>query len=271
MAEHFSFDRIQMRRMVKQLIREELEPREDIGRRPGNHYHAIDHVVGTAYSTIAARSGGTPGTGQVQAKKFVTGTAADYANTAGNLVDVLNFGAAITSGSYVVCHRHRESGKWIVEVPQGGSNSSTSAGIALWSAHMTTDQTSIGTIEFNTELFTRGGIWSFNTGTYTLTVNATGYVQFTVKLPHTNAYNGGNYALLVKNGSEVDYAGGMFVGQSASLGANLVSTLTITTIQAVSSGDAFLWKCTGSAGLTIFGDVGFYPPPAAHWDALWLG
>lgn len=105
----------QLRRFVKQLIRDELEPRQDLQQRGWRHIHEVDHLAGTAYSTITAMSGGTPGTGQVQAKKFTSGTAADYAEPTAMLVDVLNFGPSIATGQYVVCHRHRESGKWAID------------------------------------------------------------------------------------------------------------------------------------------------------------
>lgn len=110
-------------RIRRQIRRLEQTPRNTD--RSGFQFQptpTIDHRIGKANGAIPARSGTTPGSGSAIAWHVSTGSSlAVY----GSSLSVYNLGAEIAADSYVVLHRHPQSGRWLVEVPQGGDNSTS--------------------------------------------------------------------------------------------------------------------------------------------------
>lgn len=119
----------QLRRIVKQLVRSELEPREAPRQHDMGRPHGVDHLVGVADGEITAfdnssPGAGVPGVGTVQCRKYVTGTEDAYGHPIDMLLPnakVFNFGPAIPDNATVVLHRHRESGRWIIGPASSGS------------------------------------------------------------------------------------------------------------------------------------------------------
>lgn len=283
---NFNFDEQQMRRLVRQLVRQELSPRQDILNQHYPQQPVIEHLAGTAYSTITARAGAVPGTGQVQAKKFISGTAADYADTTGNLIDVLNFGAVIASGSYVICHRHRESGKWLVEVPQGGDNSTSAPASNLavyWSARNTAQTISAGataTVDFDSEGPKSGDMWSFNTGTNLLTVNATFEAECSISLqwaytgtPTADEINDIAFILERDSADEVPRSAYHFpVYYITTNLAALYGTMQKTFPLTIDSGDTFRVRfINATTGIDIRIDDETTPGEGASWSIRAVG
>ena len=81
----------------------------------------IDHRIGKANGAITARAGTTPGTGS--AILYGVSTGSSLSSISSSSFSCINLGAAIAADSWVIAHRHPGSGKWLVEVPQGGDNS----------------------------------------------------------------------------------------------------------------------------------------------------